>query len=41
MTKRGQLFKQLLGLYQIARVKPLGEPAVHRSEKLASLIMLP
>ena len=35
-----QLVEECLGLFQIARVKPLGEPAVDRSEKLASLIAL-
>ena len=36
----GQLVEQRLSLLQIARVKPFGEPAVDRSEKLASLIPL-
>ena len=35
-----QLTEQSLGLLQIARVKPFGEPAVDRSEKLATLISL-
>jgi TonB family protein len=34
----GQLIKQLLSFFQIERVKSLSEPAVDRSEKLASLI---
>ena len=35
-----QLVEQRLCLFQIARVKPFSEPAVDRSEKLASLIPL-
>jgi hypothetical protein len=35
-----KFLKQHFGFLQIARVKPFGEPAVHRSEKLASLIPL-
>ena len=35
-----QLVAQRFCLFQIARLKPLGEPAVDRSEKLASLILL-
>jgi hypothetical protein len=37
---RGQLLQQCLGLFQIERVEPFGEPAVDRSEKLASFILL-
>jgi hypothetical protein len=37
---RRQSVEQRLSLFQIARVKPFGEPAVDRSEKLASLIPL-
>jgi hypothetical protein len=37
----GQLVKQCPGLLQIKRVEAFGEPAVDRSEKLASLIPLP
>jgi len=33
-----QLLQQRLGLFQIARVKTFGEPAVDRSEKIASLM---
>ena len=33
-----QLIEQVLGLLQIARVKPLGEPAVDWREKRAGLI---
>ena len=36
----GQLVEQNLGLFQVERVKPFGEPAVDRSEKLASLVPL-
>jgi len=35
-----QFGQQRLCLVQIARIKPFGEPAVDRSEKLASLIPL-
>ena len=35
---RRQSVEQHLGLFQIAHVKPLGEPAVDRSEKIASLV---
>jgi hypothetical protein len=35
-----QLVEQRLSLLQIARVEPFGEPAVHRSEQVASLIPL-
>ena len=35
-----QLIKQRLGLFQIARVKAFGEPAVDRSEKIAGLVPL-
>ena len=35
-----QLLQQDLSLLQIARVKPLGEPVVHRSEKLVGLLTL-
>ena len=37
---RRQLLQQRLRLLQIARVEPFGEPAVDRSEKLASLATL-
>jgi hypothetical protein len=30
-----------LGLFQIARVEPFGEPAINRSEQFASLLCLP
>ena len=40
MLSSGQLVKQRLRLFQIERVKPFGEPAVDRSEKLAGLIPL-
>ena len=36
----GQLVEQNLGLFQVERVKPFGNPAVDRSEKLASLVPL-
>jgi hypothetical protein len=36
----GQLVEQSLRLLQIERVEAFGEPAVDRSEKLASLIPL-
>jgi hypothetical protein len=36
----GQLFEQRFGFLQIARVESLCEPAVDRSEKLASLLPL-
>ena len=32
--------QQRLGLFQIERIKTLGEPAVYRSEKIAGLIPL-
>ena len=35
-----QLLQQRLRLLQIARVKPLGEPAVDRSEQFAGLLQL-
>ena len=35
-----QLIEQSLSLFQIERVKAFGEPAVDRSEKIASLITL-
>jgi hypothetical protein len=35
-----QLVEQRLGLFQIARVKAFGKPAIDRSEKLAGLIPL-
>ena len=38
---RRQLLQQRLRLLQIARVKPLGEPPVHRSKQFASLLRLP
>src|SRR6476660_3135126 len=35
-----QLLQQLLRLLQIARIEPLGEPAVHRSQQFARLLNL-
>ena len=35
-----QLIEQSLSLLQIARIEPLGKPAVDRSEKIAGLITL-
>ena len=35
-----QLIEQSVGLLQIERVETLGEPAIHRSEKIAGLIPL-
>src|SRR6516164_6236739 len=35
-----QLLEQRLGLLQIARIKPFGEPAIDRREKVASCISL-
>ena len=35
-----KLLKQALSLFEIARVEPLGKPAVDRSKKLASLVPL-
>jgi len=40
LRSSGQFVQQRLRLLQIERVKSLCEPAVHRSEKLASLIPL-
>jgi len=37
---RSKFVEQALSLLQIARVKPFSKPAVHRSEKLASLLPL-
>jgi hypothetical protein len=37
---RRQLIEQGLGLFQIERVEALGEPAVDRSENIASLLPL-
>ena len=36
-----QLIEQSLSLLQIARIEPLGKPAVDRSEKIAGLCTLP
>ena len=41
MASGGQLVEQRSSFFQIARVKPFGEPTVDRSEKLASFIPLP
>ena len=35
-----QFFQQRLGLFQIARVEPLSEPAVNRSKQFARLLHL-
>ena len=40
MLSSRQLLQQRLGLFQVERIEPFGEPAVDRSEKLASLIPL-
>ena len=37
---RRQLLQQRLRLFQIARVEPLSEPAVNRSQQFASLLRL-
>ena len=38
---RRQLVEQRLRLFQVARIKPLDEPAIDGSEKLASPFRLP